>query len=53
VPLGLGIGADMYVAVTRAAHSPTLGLACLVGILAILCGLWFIQPLLMRRARDI
>jgi Family of unknown function (DUF6328) len=52
VPLGLGIGADMYVAVTRAAHSPALGLACLVGILAILCGLWFIQPLLLRRARD-
>jgi uncharacterized protein DUF6328 len=50
VPLGLGIGADMYVAVSRATESPGLGVACFAGIIAILLMLWFVQPLALRRS---
>jgi Family of unknown function (DUF6328) len=48
-PLGLGIGADIYVAVTRVTHSPVLGLVGSVAILTVLLALWFILPLFLRR----
>jgi len=49
-PLGLGIAADAYVAVTKAAGSDTVGLVCSVAILVLLFSLWFLQPLFLRKS---
>jgi len=51
MPLGLAIGADIYVAVTRATESAWVGLGCFAAIISILAVLWFIQPLVLRRLR--
>jgi Family of unknown function (DUF6328) len=49
VPLGLGISLELYVALVRATQSPTLGIAGACAIAALFAGLWFVQPLLLRR----
>ena len=46
-PLGLGIGADMYVAVGRAI-SPDIGVAVALLLVAAFSILWFVQPLMLR-----
>jgi hypothetical protein len=49
VPLGVGIAAEMYVAVTRATDWPAVGAACAGVIAVILAALWYVQPLLLRQ----
>ncbi len=49
IPLGLGIGADTYVATTRAMDSSAVGIGAAGAIVSLLLFLWFIQPLLLRR----
>jgi hypothetical protein len=51
VPLGLGIGADTYVAITRATESSKAGVVAAAAIVSLLATLWFIQPLLLRAWR--
>lgn len=48
LPLGLGIGADMYVAVTRGTGSSAIGIAGSAATILLLAALWFIQPLVLR-----
>jgi hypothetical protein len=50
-PLGLGISAEMYVAITRASQTPSAGLAVALVALGFFAGLWFVQPLLLRAER--
>jgi len=49
VPLGLGISLELFVALVRVTLSPALGIlgACVTA--ALFAGLWFVQPLLLRR----
>ena len=49
VPLGLGISLELYVALVRATQSPVLGITGACAIAALFAGLWFVQPLLLRR----
>jgi hypothetical protein len=49
VPLGLGISLELYVALVRATGSSTLGIVGACAIAALFAGLWFVQPLLLRR----
>ncbi len=49
VPLAVGISADIYVAVSKALQTPVLGTAAAVAVAVMLAGLWFIQPLALRR----
>lgn len=51
VPLGLGISLEFYVALVRATQSSTLGIAGTCAITVLFAGLWFVQPLLLRRQR--
>jgi Family of unknown function (DUF6328) len=51
VPIGLGISLELYVALVRATESPALGIAGACAIAALFAGLWFVQPLLLRRRR--
>jgi hypothetical protein len=48
VPLGLGISADIYVAVTRALESTAAGLISSILAVTFFAVLWFVQPLLLR-----
>jgi Family of unknown function (DUF6328) len=48
VPLGLGISADIYVAVTRALESTAAGLIGSMLAVTLFAVLWFVQPLLLR-----
>jgi hypothetical protein len=48
VPLGLGISADIYVAVTRALESTAAGLISSMLAVTFFGVLWFVQPLLLR-----
>jgi Family of unknown function (DUF6328) len=48
-PLGIGIGADIYVAVARAIGSMATGAACAIAVISVLIALWYVQPLLLRR----
>ncbi len=53
LPLAAGISADFYVAVAKALESPPIGMALAGLAAAILIGLWFISPLILRaRRRD-
>ena len=49
VPLGLGISLELYVALVRVTQSPALGIAGACAIAALFAGLWFVQPLMLRR----
>src|SRR5690242_15477601 len=49
VPLGLGISLEMSVALVRATQSPALAIAGAGAIAALFAGLWFVQPLILRR----
>src|SRR5205807_28042 len=49
VPLGLGISLELYVALVRATQSPALAIAGACAIAALFAGLWFVQPLMLRR----
>jgi Family of unknown function (DUF6328) len=49
VPLGLGISLELYVALVRATQSPALGVVGACAIAALFAGLWFVQPLLLRK----
>jgi len=51
VPLGLGISLELYVALVRATQSPALAIAGACAIATLFAGLWFVQPLLLRRRR--
>jgi hypothetical protein len=48
VPLGGGIVADLYVAITRALDAPAVGVAIAAGVAAALITLWLVHPLLLR-----
>jgi hypothetical protein len=48
VPLGLGISADIYVAVTRALETTAAGLISSMLAITFFAVLWFVQPLLLR-----
>jgi uncharacterized protein DUF6328 len=51
VPLALGIGADIYVAVAKAVGSAPIGAAVACALAALLAALWFVQPLALRHKR--
>jgi hypothetical protein len=52
VPLAIGITSDLYVAITRALESEAAG-ALIAGMIgSILAVLWFVQPSLIRAARN-
>jgi hypothetical protein len=51
VPLGLGISLELYVALVRVTQSAALGIAGACVIAALFAGLWFVQPLLLRRRK--
>lgn len=48
-PLAIGICGDIYVAVSKALPTSALGAAAALVVAALLAGLWFIQPLILRR----
>ena len=48
VPLGAGLVGDLYVAVTKALDSPSLGLALALAAFAMLVALWLVHPLMLR-----
>lgn len=48
VPLALGISADIYVAVSKALGSMSIGIAVACALAALLAALWFVQPLALR-----
>jgi hypothetical protein len=49
-PLAAGISGDIYVALTRVAGSPTVGLASAVACFLVFMGFWYVQPLILRRS---
>ena len=49
LPLALGISGDIYVAVTRIAGSPSIGLAAAMLAMTLFLGFWYVQPLILRR----
>ena len=51
IPLGLGIGTDLYVAILRATASLPVAIGFAVTIVAVIAALWFVQPYLLRLAR--
>jgi len=51
VPLGAGLVGDLYVAVTKALDSPSLGLASALVAFATLAALWLVHPLVLRAKR--
>jgi hypothetical protein len=51
VPLGLGISLELFVALVRVTQSPALGIVGACVTAALFAGLWFVQPLLLRRRR--
>ena len=51
VPLAAGITADLYVSVARALDSAALAAAVAGSVGLSLCGLWIVEPLLLRVAR--
>lgn len=48
LPLAAGIAADLYVAVAKALGSSAIGMALALVAAAILIGLWFVFPLVLR-----
>jgi hypothetical protein len=50
VPLAGGIASDLYVAATKAFETPRAGVGVAAVAAVVLIWLWFIQPLLLRRA---
>jgi hypothetical protein len=48
VPLAVGIVGDFYVAVTKALDAPSAGALAALAAGAVLAGLWFVQPLVLR-----
>jgi len=51
LPLGLGIVADIYVAVMRAADSPALAVFGAIAVAVVLAALWYVRPWTLRRQR--
>jgi Family of unknown function (DUF6328) len=51
VPLGLGISLELFVALVRVTQSPALGVVGTCVTAALFAGLWFVQPLLLRRGK--
>jgi len=51
VPLGCGIVGDLYVAVEKGLHQPTMAVIVAAVAFAALVSLWLIQPLLLRAKR--
>ena len=47
-PLGLGIACDVYVVVSRAAQSPSLGIAATTLVMSGLAALWWVIPIVLR-----
>jgi len=50
-PLALGLAGDVYVVITKIAHSPAVGLAAGSLALISLIGLWYAYPLLAASIR--
>jgi hypothetical protein len=48
VPLGLSIGADLFVAITKATESAFAGTLGALMVMAVLAALWFVHPLIIR-----
>jgi hypothetical protein len=48
VPLACGIATDLYVAVAKALERSDAGIAAAILAAAVLAGLWFVQPLVLR-----
>jgi hypothetical protein len=48
LPLAAGIALDLYVAVTKAVDSSTIGATIAGAAAVILLALWYVQPLILR-----
>jgi hypothetical protein len=48
VPLACGIATELYVAVAKALERSDAGIAAAILAAAVLAGLWFVQPLVLR-----
>jgi hypothetical protein len=50
VPFALGISGDIYVAISRIANTPSVGIAAGTFTLLLFLAFWYVQPVLLRSA---